>query len=572
MKHPAEQLKHRLDGVRAILSTGGFLSISEEKRRSLRVEVEGLYAKLNDIDGQFLTAGLLGGTGVGKSTLMNALAGTAIASVSHRRPHTDRVLIYRHCETPALPPLSLGDVPWQEILHQGDAVRQVLLCDLPDFDSLAGAHREQVLNFLEHLDMLIWVSSPEKYADASFYEFLDMAPKAHRNFTFVLNKVDILFAGSPPETAYEQLKSVADGFRSHIAGSGIPRPLIYPLSADEALAGGAPPSPWNQFEAFRQQLFLQRNVKQVTAIKAANLDVEVRTLASGLQREVENLSAYIDAVEQTVGSLEQGRDQWVESGRQVMDLWLDRHMSPEVLAGHGRAEALIGPGYGLGTLANVFQAGKGQGDGGAIDLSQYAPPDEIAIALKRRLEWVDDQARSRALRAALPEAYSERLKHALDIDARFKDLGDRFFKVTASHAGGVNGGYRPVFRFFQWAAYLLLFLLLLFALADKGAWQQAMSAPGVGSVSTLLLSLVHTLFSGKGLAALGTYAVLNLFLAFRFYGWYKRHLRRRGLKIIAALKRDLMKAWANELDRMIDLLNEEADNARDRRAALQEIQ
>ena len=570
MRHPAEQLKHRLDGLRSILSSGGLLSMTEQERQSLSADMDGLYAKLNDIGGQFLTAGLLGGTGVGKSTLMNALAGAPIASVSHRRPHTDQVLIYRHRDAPPLPSLSLGKVPWREILHQGDAVRQVLLCDLPDFDSMAGGHREQVLNFLEHLDMLIWVTSPEKYADASFYKFLELVPKARRNFTFVLNKVDILFKGNPPQTAYEQLRSIVDGFRSHIAESGISHPLIYPLSADEAVSPGAS-GPWNQFEAFRQQLFLQRNFKEVTAIKASNLDAAVRSLASGFRREVENLSVYIDVVEKTVDALEKGRDRWLDSGVKVMDLWFDRKMSPEAIAGHGPPEALIGPGYGLGMLAGLIQAGQWQGRGGRVDLSQFAPPDEIAMLLKRRLEWVADQVRSRALRAALPEAYSERLKQALDIDARFKDLGDRFFNVMSSHAEGPGSGYRPLFRFSQWAAYLLLFLLLLFALVDKTAWQQAVAEPGVGTVSSLLLSLVHSLFSGKGLAALGTYAVLNLFLAFRFYGWYKKHLRRKGIKIISAIKRDLIRAWGKELDGMIDRLESDAGRAGARLSVINDI-
>ena len=78
-----------------------------------------------------------------------------------------------------------------------------------------------------------------------------------------------------------------------------------------------------------------------------------------------------------------------------MDLWLERHMSPEALAGPGRSETLVGPGYGLGVFVDVLRTGRDRHDGDAIDLSRYAPPDEITAALKRRLEWVGDQARSR---------------------------------------------------------------------------------------------------------------------------------------------------------------------------------
>jgi len=104
----------------------------------------------------YLTIGLLGGTGVGKSTVMNALAGSEIASASHRRPHTDRVLITARRGRPTIPQLPGEEIPWTLIVHRSDAIRQVLLCDLPDFDSLLGQHRERVIQFLEHLDLLVW--------------------------------------------------------------------------------------------------------------------------------------------------------------------------------------------------------------------------------------------------------------------------------------------------------------------------------------------------------------------------------------------------------------------------------
>ncbi|OPX41116.1 MAG: hypothetical protein B1H13_03780 [Desulfobacteraceae bacterium 4484_190.3] len=59
--------------------------------------------------------GLLGGTGVGKSSLMNALAGSEIAATSHRRQHTDSVLIYRYVKTPFPSDLSVTSVPGKNI-------------------------------------------------------------------------------------------------------------------------------------------------------------------------------------------------------------------------------------------------------------------------------------------------------------------------------------------------------------------------------------------------------------------------------------------------------------------------
>ena len=87
--------------------------------------------------------------------------------------------------------LMRGDVFTEELIetfidykrkNEAEAVRHLLLCDLPDFDSLLTGHREQVVQFLEHLDILVWTTTPEKYADERFYAFLREVPKA-RHFS-----------------------------------------------------------------------------------------------------------------------------------------------------------------------------------------------------------------------------------------------------------------------------------------------------------------------------------------------------------------------------------------------------
>ena len=131
-----ESIHRKLDQFRVLLGGDALLSLTPEQQRSLREEAEKLSLKLRSMQESFLTIGLLGGTGVGKSTLMNALTGAEIASASHRRPHTDRVLIYSHEDAGVLPSLPGEDLPWTLIPHRSDTIRQVLLCDLPDFDSL----------------------------------------------------------------------------------------------------------------------------------------------------------------------------------------------------------------------------------------------------------------------------------------------------------------------------------------------------------------------------------------------------------------------------------------------------
>ena len=63
-------------------------SLDRIERRALQLRDRRGYA------GDVLVLGIAGGTGSGKSSLLNAMAGAPIASVSHLRPHTDAPLAW----------------------------------------------------------------------------------------------------------------------------------------------------------------------------------------------------------------------------------------------------------------------------------------------------------------------------------------------------------------------------------------------------------------------------------------------------------------------------------------------
>jgi hypothetical protein len=102
---------------------------------------------------------------------------------------------------------------------------------------------------------------------------------------------------------------------------------------------------------------------------------------------------------------------------------------------------------------------------------------------------------------------------------------------------------------------VLLFAFLLFAMGGKAAWLKVLDNPGAASILHLLVAGIDTLFSTKGLAALGSYALLNLFFAIRFLNRYKRLGRYRIEKIIETLKVELSKVWEEELNSVLEDLN-----------------
>lgn len=555
MKHPLRTLEDELQRIQGLLNQDTFLSLGAEEKESLRGEAERLSEKLAAVEDNFLTIGLLGGTGVGKSTLMNALAGSFIASVSHRRPHTDEVLIYGHAAVEIIPAMVIKDVPWQEIRHQIDDIRHILLCDLPDFDSLLGEHRERVLRFLEHLDLLVWITSPEKYGDGRFYEFLRLVPKAEQNFIFVLNKVDVLFEQDTPEGGHELLARISKSLQVHIQENGIERPLLYHLSAKEALES-RPLEPWNQFPAFREYVFQQRDIKQITAIKAANLDVEVRQLRSVFRREVLNLEAFAHILEEVIEELREERSRWIPAVQESIDLWLQRYMRPDILRGQGDPSVLVGPGYAIAMLWSNWQNRRSPEESPSVDLHHFSPPREIASFFNRRLDWLSERLHRGLLRQNLPRSFGEKLDEVLDVTGRFTDTRDRFSQVVALGTARPTASFFRGFRALQLFAYLLLFAGLVLAIGAETAWQNVIADPGVKSLLRLIVSAIHTLFSSKGLAALGTYALLNLFFAFRFHRRYRKLLRKAAQNTMDSLKVLLFKTWEETLDAIEEDLEE----------------
>ena len=137
-----------------------------------------------------LTAAFFGGTGVGKSSLLNQLAGQDIARTGIERPTSREVSIYLHesVEFQQLP----NDLPVDDVRmarHSNESKRQILWIDMPDIDSVDPANRNIVLQWLPHLDVVIYVVSPERYRDDKGWRLLKEYGGDHA-WIFVLNQWD----------------------------------------------------------------------------------------------------------------------------------------------------------------------------------------------------------------------------------------------------------------------------------------------------------------------------------------------------------------------------------------------
>jgi energy-coupling factor transporter ATP-binding protein EcfA2 len=168
------------------------LGLEPEQADATRREVAERLGLATDV----CVVALIGGTGVGKSTLLNALAGTQVSLASARRPTTGKPVAWIPAAArDELAPL-LKWLGVEEVREHGDAwLPSVAILDLPDLDSIARGHREQVEDLLTRVDAVVWLSDPEKYRDAVLHDdFLRMwLPRLDRQLV-VLNKADRLGA------------------------------------------------------------------------------------------------------------------------------------------------------------------------------------------------------------------------------------------------------------------------------------------------------------------------------------------------------------------------------------------
>jgi GTP-binding protein EngB required for normal cell division len=183
------------------------------------------------LSGNHTVVALAGGTGSGKSTLFNALAGASFSPPGVTRPTTRHAHACVWGMQGAAPLLDWLNVQRRHryarasVLDTGESdLDGLILLDLPDHDSVVTASMAAVDRLSKLADMVVWVLDPQKYADAAVHNRYLIPLAGHAAvFTVVLNQIDVL----PPQ----QARDCAEDLRRLLDAEALADAPLLPVSA-----------------------------------------------------------------------------------------------------------------------------------------------------------------------------------------------------------------------------------------------------------------------------------------------------------------------------------------------------
>jgi energy-coupling factor transporter ATP-binding protein EcfA2 len=419
----------------------------EARADSLRRHVEEyLLPRAADLDAPLLVV-IMGSTGSGKSSLLNALAGRQVSPSGVLRPTTRRAVAIGHRDDLGGRVASVAETSGLELRVDDGARRGLVLVDAPDFDSVEGENRERALELLEVADLVIFVTTATRYADQVPWEVLGRARMRGVPLLAVLNRM-------PPET--DDADAVARDYRALLERGRLVDQAatsggldVVPV-AEGALDHGQDALAADAIAPVREAL------DRLVASDAERRELARRGLAGalkGVPEAAEAIAGQIDEEQRAVGELRVVAERSYTRSRGALDgeLRNGTFLRAEVLRqwqdfiGAGQIARFLAKGIGRigATLRSLVQPGP---PAPATEVREAAFADLVALALQHAdtaaqrtaSEWSEDRYGALALEGmeqlwrASP-GLGDRLQ--ADLEAWAADLGDRIREIGAQRKG-----------------------------------------------------------------------------------------------------------------------------------------
>lgn len=223
-----------------------------------------------------LVVATFGGTGTGKSTLVNALVGQEVTPSGRQRPTTIMpiLLVHPDFETDALG-LDLSQFEVKRI--DAPVLRDLILIDCPDPDTSEGADSTSNLgrlrSILPHCDVLLYISTQQKYRSARISDELSDAAAGCR-LVFV-------------QTHADQDSDIRADWKSTLAPAYQVPDMFFVDSRRASLEQVQDQRPSGDFGRLLELLTNQLGTSRRVAIRRANLVDLLEEALSGCRAEYE---------------------------------------------------------------------------------------------------------------------------------------------------------------------------------------------------------------------------------------------------------------------------------------------
>lgn len=260
-----------------------------------------------------LIVATFGGTGTGKSALVNALVGRECTPSGRQRPTTTRPVLIAHPQTE----LEFLGLPLDELdVIRADTplLRDVILIDCPDPDTTetetAGSNLARLHRLLPFCDVLIYTSTQQKYRSARVIEELGQAATGCR-LVFV-------------QTCADLDEDIRDDWRAQLDGRYQVPDIFFVDSLRALREQQSNQRPGGEFRRLQDLLATELAASHRTQIRRANL---VDLVQAALDHCRAHAAAHAPALDRLSECLE-------EQHRRLIGLMSDR-LREELLAGRG---------------------------------------------------------------------------------------------------------------------------------------------------------------------------------------------------------------------------------------------
>ncbi len=274
-----------------------------------------------------LVVATFGGTGVGKSSLVNALIGEDVATVGRQRPTTIAPTLLAHPETD----LTTYPLPWDEISvvrRDLPLLRDLLLLDCPDPDTSetedAGTNLARLHRLLPACDVLLYVSSQQKYRSAKVSDELAHAAESCK----------LIFV----QTHADQDADIREDWRRQLAPAYQIAEMFFVDSRQAITEQQSGLRPTGEVGRLLDTLFRELSAAQRVRIRRGNLFGVVQAT---LERINTDLAEHTPAVKQLETQL--------QTQRQALSARLTTRLQDELLVSRGMWERRV-----MGQVAQLW--------------------------------------------------------------------------------------------------------------------------------------------------------------------------------------------------------------------------